>query len=76
MQTVSLKTYTVVLGIYDEITTEVVVLREIGIKGTTVYEAHKLALLKCNLRENQTVLRIFEATSRLQQFDFQKGFTL
>lgn len=67
-----LKSYIVVLGIYDENTTEQTILTEIEIKAPSVYEAHKNALLKCNLRENHTVLRITQSRNLI--FDFQKGF--
>jgi len=68
------KSYVAVIGIYDTNTTETIVLKETGIQAKDQYEAHKLALFKCDLQENQDVLRIIEASSRIVKFDFQKGF--
>jgi|APCry1669189440_1035222.scaffolds.fasta_scaffold01369_7 hypothetical protein len=69
------KLYIAIIGIYDENTTEQIVLKETGVNAINVYEAHKQAFWKCNVKENQTVLRILEADTRKLQFDFQKGFT-
>jgi hypothetical protein len=74
METVN-KSYIAVIGIYDANTTEIIVLKETGVQAKDQYEAHKLALFKCNLQEKQDVLRIIELTSRNIRFDFQKGFT-
>lgn len=63
-----------VIGLYDENTTEQIALKEIGIQARDEYEAHKKAIFKCNLQENQIVLKLFEADGRKLKFDFQKGF--
>ena len=63
-----------VIGLYDENTTEQIALKEIGIQARDEYEAHKKAIFRCNLRENQIVLKLFEADGRKLKFDFQKGF--
>lgn len=68
------KAFIAVIGIYDAITTETTILKETAVQAKNHYEAHKLALLKCNLQENQDVLRIIDATTRITKFDFQKGF--
>lgn len=68
------KLFIAVIGIYDAVTTEVITLKEIGVNAKDQYEAHKLALMKCNLRENQDVLKIVEASTKSIKFDFQKGF--
>lgn len=73
METVN-KSYIAVIGIHDTNTTETIVLKETSIQAKDQYEAHKLALFKCDLQENQDVLRIIETTSRSTKFDFQKGF--
>ena len=75
METVN-KSYVATIGIYDTNTTETIVLKEIGIQAKDQYEAHKFALLKCNLQENQDVLRIVEFASKNIKFDFQKGFII
>lgn len=66
--------YIAVIGIYDSNTTETIVLKETGINAKDQYEAHKLALFKCNLSEKQDVLKIIESTTKQIKFDFQKGF--
>ena len=63
-----------VIGLYDENTTEQIALKEISIQARDEYEAHKKAIFRCNLRENQIVLKLFEADGRKLKFDFQKGF--
>jgi hypothetical protein len=63
-----------IIGLYDENTTEQIALKEIGIQARDKYEAHKKAIYKCDLRDNQIVLKIFEANGRKLKFDFQKGF--
>jgi hypothetical protein len=69
-----MKQYTVVIGIYNENTTEQISLKEIGIQAKDVYEAHKQALLKCVLIENQTVLRVIDPVNNVIKFDLLKGF--
>lgn len=66
--------YLAIIGIYNADTTEIIVLKEFGVKAKDQYEAHKLALFKCNLQEKQEVLRIIEASNRQIRFDFKKGF--
>lgn len=66
------KRYIVEIGTYDDFTTEKVRLKEISIESANEFEAHKQAFYKCI--EDQTVLKIIEATSRIIKFDFQKGF--
>jgi len=66
--------YIATLGVYDENTTEQINLKEIGIQARDEYEAHKKAMLKCNVQDNQLVIRITEASTRTLKFDFQKGF--
>jgi hypothetical protein len=63
-----------IIGLYDENTTEQIALKEIGIQAKDEYEAHKKAIYKCDLRDHQIVLKIFEANGRQLKFDFQKGF--
>jgi len=69
-----MKQYTVVIGIYDENTTEQIVLKEIGIQAKDAYEAHKLGFLKCVLTENQTVLKVIDPANRSIKFELLKGF--
>ena len=69
-----MKQYIVVIGTYDENTTEQIVLKEINVVADNMYQAHKDALYKCNWQEKQKVLRIFNAKNRALVFDFQKGF--
>jgi len=64
-----------VIGIYDEFTTEQITIKETRVDAKDVYEAHKLALFKCNIKENQTVLKLFEYDTRKVLFDHLKGFT-
>lgn len=66
--------YIATLGVYDENTTEQINLKEIGIQAKDEYEAHKKAMFKCNAQDNQLVIRITEASTRILKFDFQKGF--
>ena len=54
------KSYVAVLGMINEITTEKVVLKEIAVTAKDQYEAHKLALFKCNLATGETVFTIKE----------------
>lgn len=68
------QSYIAIIGVYDENTTEIVVHKETGVTAKDVYEAHKLALFKCNLKEKQDVLRIADANTKRILFDFQKGF--
>lgn len=68
------KSYVAVLGIINETTTEKVVLKEIAINAKDYYEAHKLALFKCNLANNETVFVIKEANTNIVRFDFNTGF--
>jgi len=68
------KQYVAVIGLYDENTTEQVVLKETSVNGKDVYEAHKTALFKCNLAENQMVLRVLDYNTKAVLFDFLKGF--
>jgi hypothetical protein len=58
----------------DENTTEEVVLKEIGVTAKDCYEAHKLALFKCNLANNETVFKITEAATRVVKFNHKSGF--
>ena len=68
------KSFVAVLGMIDKDTTEEVVLKEIGVTAKDCYEAHKAALYKCNLANNETVFKITEASTRLIKFDHKKGF--
>ena len=68
------KSFIAVIGIVNEITTEEIALKEIAMSAKDRYEAHKLAFYKCNLKENETVFKITEATTRVVQFDHKKGF--
>lgn len=69
-----MKSYIAVLGKVDENTTEEIVLKEIAVTAQDHLQAHKLALYKCNIRENEMVFSIREAGSRVIKFDFKKGF--
>lgn len=64
-----------VIGIYDENTTEQVTVKELRVDAKDIYEAHKLALYKCDFKENHTVLKLFEYNTRKILFDHLKGFT-
>jgi len=68
------KSYVAVLGIVNEVTTEKVVLKEIAINAKDHYEAHKLALFKCNLANSETVFAIKEASTNIVKFDLNSGF--
>lgn len=70
------KPFIAVIGIYDENTTEQVTIRETRIEAKDVYEAHKLALFKCDFKDNHTVLKLFEYDTRKVLFDHLKGFTI
>lgn len=63
-----------VIGIYDENTTEQVTVKELRVDAKDIYEAHKLALYKCDFKENHTVLKLFEYNTRKILFDHLKGF--
>jgi hypothetical protein len=69
-----MKQYIAVIGIYNEITTEQISLKEISVQAANMYDAHKQALFKCNSSEEQTVLRLLEATTKCVKFDLLKGF--
>jgi|APCry1669189768_1035252.scaffolds.fasta_scaffold00581_3 hypothetical protein len=69
-----MKKFIAVIGLYDEVTTEQIALKEIIVTATDIYQAHKEALYKCNLQENQLVLRLYYTDNRRLGFDFQKGF--
>ena len=69
-----IKQFIAVLGKIDENTTEEIILKEIGISAKDYLEAHKLALFKCNLSENETVFQIKESNTRIVRFDHKKGF--
>lgn len=64
-----------VIGIYDENTTEQVTVKELRVDAKDIYEAHKLALYKCDFKENHIVLKLFEYNTRKILFDHLKGFT-
>jgi len=66
--------YIAVLGMVDEVTTEEITLKEIGVTAKDHYEAHKSALFKCNLDEKETVFKIKEASTNLVKFDHKTGF--
>lgn len=69
------KSYIAVLGMVDEVTTEKIILKEIAVTAKDQYEAHKLALFKCNLSNNETVFVIKEAATKLVKFDYTTGFS-
>lgn len=69
-----MKSFIAVLGKVDENTTEEIVLKEIAITAIDHYQAHKAALFKCNLSENETVFQIKESNTRILKFDHKKGF--
>lgn len=69
------KTYIAVLGRFDENTTEEVVIKEIAVTAKDYFEAHKVALFKCNLAAGETVFTIKDANTKLVKFDHKKGFT-
>ena len=64
-----------VLVIVDEVTTEEITLKEIGVTAKDQYEAHKTALYKCNLGNKETVFKIKEASTNIVKFDYKTGFT-
>jgi hypothetical protein len=66
--------YIAVLGLVDEITTEEITLKEISVTAKDHYEAHKVALFKCNLGNKETVFKIKEASTSLVKFDHKTGF--
>jgi hypothetical protein len=68
------KTYIATIGTIDEITTEEIPLREIAVNAKDVYEAHKVALFKCNLIEKETVFNIKESTVKTVVFNHKTGF--
>ena len=70
------KSYVAVLGMINETTTEKVVLKEIAVNAKDHYEAHKLALFKCNLSNNETVFAIKEAKTGISKFDLATGFSV
>jgi len=68
------RSFIAVIGTIDEDTTEEIALREIAVSAKDKYEAHKVALYKCNLSENESVFKLTEATTRIIVFDHKKGF--
>jgi hypothetical protein len=66
--------YIAVLGMVDEVTTEEITLKEIGVNAKDQYEAHKTALFKCNLSNQETVFKIKEASTGIVRFDHKTGF--
>jgi hypothetical protein len=70
------RSFIAVIGTIDEDTTEEIALREIAVSAKDKYEAHKVALYKCNLSENESVFKLTEATTRIIVFEHKKGFTV
>lgn len=68
------KPYIAIIGIYNENTTEQITLKETLVQAKDEKEAHKVAFYKCNVRENQTVLKVLEYNTRKVLFDHLKGF--
>ena len=68
------KTYIAIIGTVDEITTEEIPIKEIAITAKDVYEAHKLALFKCNLSSNETVFKIRDSKTKAVLFEHKTGF--
>ena len=69
-----IKQFIAVLGKIDENTTEEIIIKEIGVNAKDYLEAHKTALFKCNLADNETVFQIRESSTRIVRFDHKKGF--
>ncbi len=69
------RSFIAVIGIVNEVTTEEIALKEIAVSAKDKYEAHKIALFKCNLSENETVFKLIEANTRAVVFEHKKGFT-
>ena len=69
------RSFIAVIGIVNEVTTEEIALKEIAVSAKDKYEAHKIALFKCNLSENETVFKLIEANTRAVVFEHKKGLT-
>ena len=69
-----MKSYIAVLGKIDNNTTEEIVLREIAVTAADHFQAHKVALFKCNLSEEETVFLIKDSATKVIKFDHKKGF--
>lgn len=68
------KTYIATIGTIDEVTTEEIPLKEIAVSAKDIYEAHKVALFKCNFISKETVFNIKESTTKLVVFNHKSGF--
>jgi len=68
------RSFIAVIGIVNEVTTEEIALKEIAVSAKDKYEAHKIALFKCNLSENETVFKLTEANTRAVVFNHKTGF--
>jgi|688.fasta_scaffold1916103_2 hypothetical protein len=68
------KSFIAVIGTIDSNTTEEIVLREIAVSAKDKYEAHKVALYKCNFSGNESVFKLTEAATRVVVFEHKKGF--
>jgi hypothetical protein len=68
------RSFIAVIGTIDRDTTEEIALKEIAISAKDKYEAHKVALYKCNFSENESVFKLTEATTRIVVFDHKIGF--
>ena len=69
------KSYVAVIGMINETTTEKVVLKDIAVSAKDHYEAHKIALFKCNVANNETVFVIKEANTGIVRFNLSTGFS-
>ena len=67
--------YIAVLGMVNDLLGEEILLKEISVTAKDQYEAHKTALFKCNLSNNETVFKIKDATTNVVKFDHKTGFT-
>lgn len=67
--------YIAVLGIFDDLLGEEILLKEISVTAVNQYEAHKTALFKCNLGQKETVLKLKEASTGIVRFNHKTGFS-
>jgi hypothetical protein len=67
--------YIAALGIVDENLGEEIPLKEISVTAKDQYEAHKIALFKCNLINKEAVLKVKDASTGIVRFNYKTGFS-
>jgi hypothetical protein len=68
--------FTASIGMHDSVTGERALVRDIQVNATSEYEAHRLALLKCDKSEKEVVARVsfWDGAQKHVVYDYDKGF--